>query len=73
MTDEEEPGGVSFALVRRSLILAVGLFGLIAEILTPADARPLLLITDLILIGVVPVEVFLSSRFRRGDRRPSDP
>ena len=63
----DDAGGADvFTMVRRSCILAVGLFGLIAEILTPADARPLLLVTDLILVGIVPVEVFLTRRVRAG-------
>lgn len=71
MSEDEEPGGRTFAIVRRSCILAVGLFGLIAEILTPADARPILLVTDLILVGIVPVEVFLHYRLRA--RESGDP
>jgi hypothetical protein len=62
VADSEETR--TFTIVRRWSILAIGLFGLLAEILTPADARPILLVTDLILVGIVPVEVFLHSRFR---------
>lgn len=48
-------------VIRRSLMFGLGLFGLAYEIFVRhGDARTVLLITDLVLIGLVPVEVVLS-------------
>ena len=55
-------------IVRRTLMFGLGLGGIAYEIFVRhGDARIVLLITDLVLIGLVPVELLIS----RADRRLS--
>ncbi len=44
-----------WTLLRDTALLVVGLAGIIYEHRTPGDARPLIVITDLVLIGLIPL------------------
>jgi hypothetical protein len=44
-----------WVLMRDTALLLVGLGGILYEHITPEDARPLIVITDLVLIGLIPL------------------
>jgi hypothetical protein len=66
---DERFSGWSWTLARRVTLFTIGVIGLLYEILTPSDARPILLLTDLVLVGIVPVDYMLTEWAQRRARR----
>jgi hypothetical protein len=60
----------TFNNIRRTLMMILGFVGLAFEIFTPGS-RVVLIITDFILIGIVPVEVIVERLFGAKDKMES--
>jgi hypothetical protein len=61
------------ALLRRTILFGLGIFGLWYEITRVGDVRPVLILTDLILIGLVPAELaFERIMSSRGPKKNGD-
>jgi len=52
--------------LRRFVIFFIGVTGLLIEFTREGDVRVPLLVTDLVLIGIVPIEMFVSSHTGHG-------
>ena len=60
--------------IRRTILFCVGVFGILYEVTRSGDARTTLLVTDLILIGLVPAEILIQRHFKSGgDKDKSSP
>lgn len=47
-------------IVRRTILFVIGAAGIIYEIVSSGEARPTLLLTDLILIGLIPIDIVIT-------------
>jgi membrane-bound ClpP family serine protease len=52
----------SYDNIRRVILFTIGCVGLLVEIFTPPDGRITLIILNLMLVGLVPIDVLITRR-----------
>jgi hypothetical protein len=53
--------GRGWTLIRRIILFTIGSVGLLYEIFFATSTRPVLLVTDLVLVGLLPVELIIEA------------